>query len=741
MADVSVKLGVSGISQFKQGMNDAQAAVKGIDAALKLNEKQLKASGNAENELVSRTELLNRKLEAQKTIVKNAEQALKQMEQNGVKQTSKAYQDMQTRMIEAQSAMLDTQQEMTGLGNKATEASGKTDKLVTSLGGLNKKVSLEQVIGVVDKLTGGLERAGKKAVDVGKQIWENIIDTARYSDDIATEAMKLDMTPEQYQKYKGVFDTIGELTVQEWQKAKQKVQKAIHDPTQEQTDLLALLGIETHEVLQGKMGAVEGAAKGFEEVFWELGDVLKQKVKSGELTQDLADTYANTLFGKSFAELKPMWDLGAEEFQAAVDKQAAASNEAIQKNAELSDAVTKLQNSFTALKTEVLGEMAPALTGAAQSLDGMLSTLMEYLKTDQGKEMLEKLGTAVEGLFKDLSNIDPQQVVEGFTGVFNTVIEGLKWLNENKGTVIGALEAIVLGWGALELTGAALDIVKLVQGIAGLSGGAAAAEGAAAGASWGTAFAGAVAKAAPWLLFLYKLLKPNENTNDKLGNSSLTDENGNLTPEAEKYGFRKDENGELYQDRREIISKAVQDAWDLYRANQFAQEDMTKLHTAVNNNELFSQITRLMYETSRLPGGLNIEDLDLSEVLKGMEPPKVEVDPEAPEDAAQQLSDEIGTVNVPVVYVPTNGDVIRKIRTPAGMGWHANGLWSVPFDGYMAVLHKGEQILPAREVASRNFTSNTYFENVNIQNGTDADGLAARVAAEQRRTMNAFGGG
>ena len=738
MADVSAKFGVSGISQFRQGMNDAAAAVKGIDAALKLNEKQLKANGKAEDDLVSRTELLNRKLEAQRTIVKNAEQALKQMEDNGVKKTSKAYQDMQTRMIEAQGAMLDTQQQLEGLGSKATEASGKTDKLVTSLGGLNKKVSLEQVIGVVDKLTGGLEKAGRKAVDVGKQIWENIIDTAKYSDDIATAAMTLDMTPEQYQKYKGVFDTVGELTVQEWQKAKQKVQKAVNDPTQEQTDLLTLLGIPTHEILQGKLGAVEGAARDFETVFWEIGAVLKRKVESGELTQDLADTYANTLLGKGYAALKPMWDLGAEGFEEALKVQEAASNEAIQKNAELNDAVTKLQASFTALKTEVLGGMAPALTGAAQSLDGMLSKLMEYLKSEDGQKLLDQLGTAVAGLFEDLSEIDPQQVVEGFSGVFNTIVGGLKWLDENKQTVIDALKAVVVGWGALELTGGVLQIAKLIDGIQGLTTGGAEA-GAAAGASWGTAFASAVAKAAPWLLFLYEMLKPNENTHDKTGNNTLVDENGNLTKEAEKYGYRLDENGELYQDRREIITKAVQDAWDLYRANQFTAENLTKLQTSINNSELFSQITKLMYETSRLPEGLSIEDLDLTEVLKGMEPPKVEVDPEAPEDASKQLSDEIGTVSVPVVYVPTNGDTIRKLRTP-GMGFHANGLWSVPFDGYMAVLHKGERVVPAREVESRNFTSNTYFENVNIQNGTDADGLAARVAAEQRRTINAFGG-
>ena len=39
MADVSVKMGVSGIAQFKQGMTDAAASVKTLDAALKTNEK------------------------------------------------------------------------------------------------------------------------------------------------------------------------------------------------------------------------------------------------------------------------------------------------------------------------------------------------------------------------------------------------------------------------------------------------------------------------------------------------------------------------------------------------------------------------------------------------------------------------------------------------------------------------------------------------------------------------------
>ena len=99
------------------------------------------------------------------------EKALKQMEDNGVNKSGKAYQDMQRRMIEGQSAMLDTQAEIEQLGTKAETASGKTDQLATSLGGLSKKVSLEQVSSVVNKISDGLEKGAKKGVELGKAIW------------------------------------------------------------------------------------------------------------------------------------------------------------------------------------------------------------------------------------------------------------------------------------------------------------------------------------------------------------------------------------------------------------------------------------------------------------------------------------------------------------------------------------------------------------------------------------------
>ena len=743
MADVSVKMGVSGISQFRSEITQAQASVKTYDSALKLAEKQFRATGNAEQYMQDKTTALQGKLAAQQNAVKSAEAALKSMTESGVNPASQAYQKMQQSLLNAQAAVLDTQNDINNLGTESADAAGKTDQLANSLGGLNKKVSLEQVISGVNKITEGMEKAAAKAVELGKAIWENITDSARWGDDTATQAMILNMDVETYQRYKKVFDTVGELTVQEWQKAKMKVQKAINDPTKDQTDILNLLGINTHEIIQGKDGVVQGAARDFEDVFWEIGETLRRKVESGEMTQDLADTYANALFGRSFANLNPMFALGKEGFAAALEEQNVVTEESVNKLAGLNDQLIKLEGDFRDLKSEVLADLAPALEGAAKVLDSLLGRLLEYLKTDEGKQALEDMGKAVEGLFSDLGEIDPEEVVEGFAGIFNGIIDGLKWLDENKGTMIGAMEAIVAGWAGLKLTGGILTIANLINGIRGLTGSGAAAgaaeAGAATGAAWGRGFASAVMKAAPWLLGLYTLLKPGDTESN-----DIVDKNGNLTAEAEAYGYKKDQNGEVYQDRTAVVEKAAQDAWDLYRTNSFDKAAMDQLQNTILNDNAFKQLVQQMYGASGAAGWRNMEDLDLTEWIKQFGAPEVEVEPIAPEDAAAQIAEEIGTVTVPVVMVPATGGGTGRIRTPRGWitpdGENANGLPFVPFDGYVAVLHKGERVSPAREVSgSRTFSSNLYVESMYMNNGQDADGLAARVAAENKRIMSGFG--
>jgi len=71
---------------------------------------------------------------------------------------------------------------------------------------------------------------------------------------------------------------------------------------------------------------------------------------------------------------------------------------------------------------------------------------------------------------------------------------------------------------------------------------------------------------------------------------------------------------------------------------------------------------------------------------------------------------------------------------------HVNGIPFVPFDGYIASLHRGERVVPAREVnSSRNFSSNLYVESMYMNNGIDAQALAQSIAAANRRSMAGYG--
>lgn len=752
MADVSVQMGVSGVSQFKQGMAQAQASVKSIDAALKLNEKQFKATGDAETYMQNKTTQLNQKLVAQQSAVKNAEQALKAMKDSGVDPLSVSYQKMETQLLNAQSALLDTQNEINNLGAESTDAAGKTDQLVNSLGGLNKKVSLDQVISAIGSITSGMEKAAQKAAELGKQIWENITDSARWADDTATQAMILNMDVETYQRYKGVFDTIGELTVQEWQKAKLKVQKAINDPTKDQTDVLALLGINTHEMLTGKYGVVEGAARDFEDVFWEIGEKLRAKVASGEMTQDLADTYANAIFGRGFAELNPMFALGKEGFAAALEEQTVASEEAIQKDAELNDKLIQLQNSFTALKAEVTSGLAPALTAAADTINQLLQRVMEYLQSPEGQEAMANLEKAVTGLFEDLSTIDPGQVVQNFATLFQGIVESFTWLTEHWEEVKNALAGIAIGFGMLKVTSLGLNIVKMIDGFKTLFGGGGGGNG---GTPTGT---GAGGGSGVWLTAtkLASNLASNLTMYDPTGSAALIKDS---VMDLTTYGWERKtgksvgealraEWGEITkgldaegiaasaEEARRYWFEQVPDAfWGLFGFKS-AKEGATKVSnnlSAMNGYVIDREITA--DEAMRI---INGEPIDLV------------LNPVVEENAEESIQEQVGTVTIPVNLAPQGTGLLGSFMEAAlsmvpggssgeGHGF-ANGLWSVPFDGYRAILHKGERVVPAREVgSSRNFSSNLYVESMYMNNGQDADGLAAAMAAAQRRTMSGYG--
>ena len=113
---VNVKMGVSGLSEFKRSIKGAQTSIKTLDQQLALNEKQFKATGDAEAYMQEKADLLDKKLQEQKGIVAQAEKALQEMTANGVKSSDEAYQKMWQNLAKAKGDLLDTEMAMRQVG-------------------------------------------------------------------------------------------------------------------------------------------------------------------------------------------------------------------------------------------------------------------------------------------------------------------------------------------------------------------------------------------------------------------------------------------------------------------------------------------------------------------------------------------------------------------------------------------------------------------------------------------------
>ena len=505
MAGVSVKMGVTGVAQFKQGMKESQAAVKTLDQALKLNEAQLKLNGNEELVLQNKTKILTEQIEAQKNVVKQAQGALEAMASGGVSKTSAAFQQMQANVYKAEADLINMQSELDGVGEAGEEAQSGISEMNQSLQRIGANVNFETVLNGIDKITGGLEAAAEKAVQLGKKIISAMLSSGQWADDLQTTADKWQMSPEEVYRMQQTANLI-DTTAETIYSARKKMTTGMGQESNKE-----VMGAFAHYNITD----LEGTAENIEDVFWTVGQGLMEEtdlVKQNE--------YAMRIFGKSWDELIPIFKAGRAEYEKTMKSWTWIGDEQFKNLTDLNDAEMKLTTEWEAFQHNFEAALAPAMTTVMETLQSLLTEFNTYLQSDDGQKMLESLGNAVSSLVSDLAKVDPEKAVEGLKGFIDNIKQGLEWIEQHHQDVVTAVEAIFIGWGALKLTGGALEILKLINGIRGLTGAgtAAAAAGEAAGSSWAAGFAGAAAmaiKAIPWLAGLLMLTDTsNHGSND-----------------------------------------------------------------------------------------------------------------------------------------------------------------------------------------------------------------------------------
>lgn len=766
------------VSGLKKGISEAQQSVKTLDAELKRNEAQLKATGDKEQYLADKQRILNAQMKAQKSAAEQAEAALEAMNRNGVSKTSAEYQRMQQTLANAQAAMMETSVKLRDLGAGEDAATKGAASLSGGLNNIGKKMSLDQAIKGIDSVTNALERSAQTAVRVGKAIGEAVTDSASWADDTATAASVLGMDVEKYQRYEGVFKTAADITVSDWEKAKKRVQNVINKPTNEQIDIMKALGIGTTKLVDTGGGILEPVAKDYEEMFWQLGERLREKVASGEITQDLADTYANAIFGKSFDKLNPIFAMGQEAFQQALQDQNVVSEEAINKLAALNDQLINTQEDFKKLQAEVTSGLAPALQKAAEVVDSLLGRLMDYLKSEDGQKAMEGLEKAVEGLFEDLGKIDPQDVVNNFASLFSRVVSSFEWLKENWGAVKAGLEGIAGAFALMKISSGVLEFFRLISGAKGIFGGGGntsggggdvvstvgkvglfeGIKGAAANfggkvSSWFGGTTGLLGGAAVGD-YLSHNTTIGQALNPELGGSfSLEGLRDGLMRAAAKVeknlnSFAEDwANNPAYKWFNDNILSPRKTA---------VEEIVESYENGQKGAQTIDDIMKTLY-----PSGVNPFGMDgrkaieaVGDILRGEDPVAVPVEPVTDENAAGSIAEQIGPVSIPVSLVPTlsqpggfpggagaAGGVFMydKNVLPTGHSF-ANGVPFVPWDGFPAIMHRGERVMTAQQNKNYTYNNHNYFGSVNLNNGLEVDNLIDSINRRNRASQRGFGG-
>ena len=461
MAGIDVKMGVSGLSEFKNNLNAAKNSLKTMDAQLELTEKEFKATGDAEKYMQDKSVELNAKLEMQKATLKNAEGALQEMIKNGVDKGSKAFQDMQREVLNAKSAMLDTKNEIDGLGKEAEDAAEETGKMNTQLENIGKQVSFETVHNGLKRITDGMEKAAKAAYKVGKAVVQEVLGAGSWADDLLTTSSVLGVEPEELQRMQktaNLIDTDAETII----KARQKLNKGIGKESKNTLSALEMLGI--------------GSSGDPEDIFWKAGEAIMNLADETE-----QEAYANDLFGKSWHDLVPLFTAGREEYEKMNASWKVLSDEQLSSLGKMDDEYQKLKTNIEELKMEALSQFAEPMAKAMETVNEAIGKFSEWIQSDEGKAFADS--------------------------VIGKVKDALMWLTDpaNIDTIKGAAITIGGAWAAMKVGEGVTSLLQLISGLKGLASGAGGAASAAAsagstiGTSFATGFVNAFVSAAPAL--------------------------------------------------------------------------------------------------------------------------------------------------------------------------------------------------------------------------------------------------
>ena len=381
--NANINMGVTGISQFKADIRTAKESMKTLETQLALTEKQFEATGDKEEYLRQKTEQLKSMLDAQASQAAAAEKALKAMTDNGVDKSSKAFQDMIRQLATAKTNMIDTQAKIDSLGKEAEESGTQAQGLNKDLQNIGKDVAFGNLTSGLKEITDKLENGARAAINFGKRIIQSAKGSTGLADEIKTtvdQFSDMGLTADRYQRMTKVSEFV-DTPVEAILNARQRMSKALAGDNGKKS-LEEVLGIQ----LQGQTG---------EDLFWETGEAL---MNMGEAFDK--EAAAQTLFGRGWRELAPLFKTGREEYEKMLEEQHVLTDDQVEKLGQADDAIKKVEQEIELLKAQFWAENADTIVEVMQWLVDNKDGVVTAVAAIAGAFGLLKMGEFAANLTK-----------------------------------------------------------------------------------------------------------------------------------------------------------------------------------------------------------------------------------------------------------------------------------------------------------------------------------------------------
>lgn len=446
---IGPRIQVDGEEEYRKQINGIIEQSKTLDAEMKALTATFGDEDTAQQRAAKSTDLLNMQLEAAKErtrLVREMTQKSAETTEENSTQTLKWRQALAA--AEEQQAKLEraVEENTKALSEQGETAENDGQKMATlgdQVSGLAErfgvhlpdsiKVALDHVDGFSTRTVAamGAAAAGIGAVKLAidgiqagieavQKLNELTLEQAHWADDLLTQSAQTGLSTDLLQQldyaskfldFEGIDKSLVKLTAS---------MDSARDGAEKQAAAFQTLGVAVTD----SDGQLRDNWETFKDVIDALGEVENATER---------DALSNDIFGKSYAELKPLIDAGTDALQdmmdAAVENGHVLDESQIQKLGEVDDAYQEYQTKLDDVKKKLAVEFAPVSTKVMEEFGDLAVKAADKL-VESG--MLEKIGAFIEPLARigdSLLNL-ADAVLPVVTGALNVAADAFAWAAE-----------------------------------------------------------------------------------------------------------------------------------------------------------------------------------------------------------------------------------------------------------------------------------------------------------------------